>query len=557
MRNEPSPALAVAAAALMLPFSLLLAPVAAQDAGGVAGLFGEVIDVRVVNLEVVVTDPEGRRVHGLGPEDFVIEVDRRPTPIEYFTEVRDGAAAAESAPGLAAVPSLDAGAAVRTHYLVFIDEYFAIARDRDRAVGDLIAQLPSLGAADRMAIVAWNGGKLEMLSNWSGSARSLERALEAARERPTSGLQRELELRRTPVRDPRTGRPLFQDRYDDPENRHRAERLKERIERVMQAATTALRSFARPSGRKTMLLLAGGWPYSPWDAVVPGTFLPRFSSSLEYGPCLYRQLYDTANRLGYTLYTVDVRGFAPGSGSSAIHRSPEAARYDRELATGREWSEHSTLTVLARQTGGQAFLNRSGRTALEKVVADTRSYYWLGFTPDWPGVDRRHRVEIRVRDPELEVRSRRSFSDLSRRSEVDMIVESALLFGDPPGPRVLLAELGRPEPAGFRKILVPLAIALPLDSLTFLPTRKGWKAEVELRVAVEDKHGDRNEIAVSYLSFTSPAAPAAGKYGRADTKLKMRRLRHDLVISIHDPLSGRILWTRLELDPRAEVSPGP
>ncbi len=552
MQNQSLSSAATAAAAFCLLISLLTGtPAAAQGTGdGVAGLFGEVIDVRVVNLEVVVTDPEGRRVHGLGPEDFVLRVDRRPVPIEFFTEVRDGAArTAERETEVSAVPALDPGGAVKTHYLVFIDEYFAIGRDRDRAVDDLIAQLPSLGAADRMAILAWNGGKLEMLSNWSGSESDLRLALESSKERPTSGLQHEMAMRRTTL-DPRTGRVPYDNPYRDPQNRHRADRLKDRAERVMRAATTAMRSFARPPGRKTMLLLAGGWPYNPWDVVVPNFRPGLFSPSLDYGPCLYRQLYDTANRLGYTLYTVDLRSFAAGVMGSAAHRSMSEAQYARDLTIEREFSEHSTLMLLAEQTGGKAFLNRRGRTALEQVVADTRSYYWLGFSPDWQGGDRRHRVEIEVRDPGLEVRSRQSFSDLSRRTEVDMTVESALLFGDPPGPNVLAARLGKPESAGFRKVVVPLAVAVSLDALTFLPQSEGWAARVELRIAVEDKHGDRNELGVNYVNFTTPEAPVPGAVGRAGTVLKMRRLRHDVVVSIHDPLSGRILWTRLEFDPR-------
>jgi hypothetical protein len=40
-----------------------------------APVFGDVIDVRVVNLEAVVTDREGNRIHDLAPEDFRLLVD--------------------------------------------------------------------------------------------------------------------------------------------------------------------------------------------------------------------------------------------------------------------------------------------------------------------------------------------------------------------------------------------------------------------------------------------------------------------------------------------------
>ncbi len=546
MRTQPSRSLAAVAAALsLLTFSLVTSPPASGAGGDPVGLWSEVIDVRVVNLEVVVTDREGRRVTGLGPRDFTLTVDRRQIPIEYFTEVRDGGAVSagvESGP--AAVPSLEPDAAVRTNYLVFVDEYFSVARDRDRAIDDLIAQLPLLGAADRMAVVAWNGGKLEMLSNWNGSPEDLQQVLQGVKDRSTSGLQRELELRSVGRASPARGGPRYL------EKEHATRRLREHIERVLQAATTALRSFARPDGRKAMLLLAGGWPYNPWDAVAADRLPALFSPDLGYGSCLYRQLHDTANRLGYTLYPVDVRSFGRSAGGGAMHRTPEAARAEWQRSSNREWSEHSTLKLLAHQTGGRAFLNRGRKTAFGEVVADTRSYYWLGFTPTWQGSDRRHRLEIAARDPRYEVRSRRSFSDLSRRTEVDMMVESALLFGDPPGPRVLAAKLGTARGAGFRKVEVPLALAIPLDALTFLPSREGWAAEIEIRVAVEDKHGDRNEIAVVPLRFPLAQAPQRGAVGFWKTQVLLRRLRHDMVVSVHDPLSGRMLWTRLEFDPR-------
>ena len=53
------------------------------------GVFEEVIDVRVIHVETVVTR-RGEPVHGLDADDFVLEVDGEPVPIEYFTEVRGG-----------------------------------------------------------------------------------------------------------------------------------------------------------------------------------------------------------------------------------------------------------------------------------------------------------------------------------------------------------------------------------------------------------------------------------------------------------------------------------
>ena len=67
--------------------------------------------------------------------------------------------------------------------------------------------------------------------------------------------------------------------------------------RMVDAAASVLRAFARPSGRKVMVVLSGGWA----TAAETG-----FQPFVHYGtgrtnPGLLRPLTDTANRLGYTL----------------------------------------------------------------------------------------------------------------------------------------------------------------------------------------------------------------------------------------------------------------
>ena len=75
-------------AAILAVFTLTLTPRA--RAADEPPLFGESIDVRVVNVEAVVTDRSGKRVTGLKPGDFRLRVDGKELPIEYFTEVHDG-----------------------------------------------------------------------------------------------------------------------------------------------------------------------------------------------------------------------------------------------------------------------------------------------------------------------------------------------------------------------------------------------------------------------------------------------------------------------------------
>ncbi|HET9765256.1 MAG TPA: hypothetical protein VFS60_00330, partial [Thermoanaerobaculia bacterium] len=136
------------------------AAAAAQQPPATAGSpFGEEIDVRVVNVEVVVTDAKGERVSGLSAGDFTLTVDGKPVAIDYFSEIRDGRPlATPAAPGAEAPPASTvqppAAATAGTNYLVFVDDYFAIAPQRDPVLEALRGSLDQLRPEDRMAVVA-------------------------------------------------------------------------------------------------------------------------------------------------------------------------------------------------------------------------------------------------------------------------------------------------------------------------------------------------------------------------------------------------------------------
>ncbi|MEM7586870.1 MAG: VWA domain-containing protein [Acidobacteriota bacterium] len=535
---------------LLVTGGFTTSPADAQDTS-----FGEVIDVRVVNLEVVVRE-KGERVTGLKPEDFVLTVDGKEVPIEYFTEVLGGTAVVRGDESAGAtVPALAPGVEVGTSYLVFIDEYFALPSDRSRVVRKLIEQLSYLGPKDRMAIVAFNGTKVEMLSTWSQSVSALERVLQKAMDRPVYGLARRAEQRlfessRDVRPDPLAGTPdevLPTDLEID--ERVRADEIVGQVERAVLAASSALRSFANPPGRKVMLLYSGGWPYNPAQWVVRSPIRVLNSTTFASGDEIYAPLAETANRLSYTLYPIDMPGLAPDS-SLAANVAREEVDFDRLDFTEREREEEATLFALARETGGKALVDGASATAFQRTFEDTRSYYWVGFTPAWQGDDASHKIKIRTRRKEPDVRSRRGYSDLSRQTEVSMMVESALLFGNPPGASPLNAQVGKGERAGRNRVLLPLRVLIPVDGLTFLPVEGGYLADTELRIAVLDEDGNRSEIPVIPLGFKSQDEPEPGKGTIYETKLKVRKKKHDLVVSLYDKPSGRILSTKLEIDPK-------
>jgi hypothetical protein len=182
-------------------------------------------------------------------------------------------------------------------------------------------------------------------------------------------------------------------------------------------------------------------------------------------------------------------------------------------------------------------------------VADTRSFYWIGFTPTREWDDRRHAIEVSLKEPGFRVRSREGFLDSSRQHEVAMSLESTLLFGNPPGQGSLQVVLGEPRAKGRRKMDVPVTIVMPLDELTFLASDEGDVAQIELAVAVRDELGRRADIPVLPLAFQAEGSGSPGSYGRYEFSLKLRRQKNDAVIAVVDTVSGRILSASVEIEP--------
>lgn len=519
-------------------------------------VFGEQIDVRVVNVEAVVTDRQGNRVQNLGPADFRLKVDGKVVPIEYFSEVRGGQAIAASGteaeaapvPGL---PSLAPGSPVGTSYLVFIDNVFSIGARRNEVLRTLKEDLARLGPEDRMAIVSYDG-RLQMLSNWSNSERDLSRAIDNAIHERSYGAQRLAELRMFETANSLTGeriepgpRASFAQRLDIDELGY-VQRLAGQVERAVHGAVSTLRGFAAPPGRKVMLLLSGGWPYSPADYAINNPNRPVLSTSdLPRGEEILRPLVDTANRLGYTIYPVDVPGIE-AQATSAFSQRPVAGGINL-----RERENEASLQFVAEQTGGRPLLNSGRAKALETAASDTRSYYWLGFTPTWQGNDKRHDVKVELARPlpGFSVRSRESFLDLSRKAEVSMMVESAMLFGNAPGSSPMPVKLGAAAASGKRLMQVPLTLAIPVDSITFVPVGGKYVSELELRIAAQDEKGNQADMPVVPLTLSADQQPEAGGHVRYETTLTLRKLRHNLTIAIFDPLSGKITTAEADVAP--------
>ncbi|MEO1366519.1 MAG: hypothetical protein AAFX50_05045, partial [Acidobacteriota bacterium] len=324
--------------------------------------------------------------------------------------------------------------------------------------------------------------------------------------------------------------------------------LSQQVQGAVKAASATLRGFANPPGRKVMILLSGGWPNDPTRYVVtdPARAITLNQSQVVSGRQLLRPLVETANLLSYSLYPIDVPGLW-NRDFDIVDQTVEDGELRRNESALREDEVEFALLDMASQTGGRALIDGARTAAFERIVADTRSYYWLGFTPNWQGDDTEHEVKVRMRDRGLKARSRKGYADLSRQTEVTLMVESALRFGEAPAAVPLVAEVGRGKRSGWGKRDVPLSLQIPMDQVTFLPQSEGLVAQLELRVAVLDERGNEAEVPVVPLTFLAKGPPEDGARATYETSLRLRNDPHDVVVSIYDRASGKIMSTKVQV----------
>jgi len=481
-------------------------------------VFEGAIDVRVVNVEAVVTDAKGERVAKLPAADFRLLVDGVEVPIEYFTEVAEGTAVTAEVPGSPATAPVSAGEEVARNYLIYIDESFSVANVRDAVLDKLESDLSLLAPADRMAVVVFNGTQIEVLSGWTGDRAALAAALAQARRRPANGnqmwahqrkLQRDVDWlfdNANSLDDGDTKGPsIIGAAVGWMSNRISPEALTQ-LGKTAPGIASTLRGFEAPPGRKVMMLLSGAW-------------------SLGVGPRLFGPLIQSANRLGYTIYPVDV------------------AQSDATMVT--------LLDSVARATGGRVVVSAK-QEVFRAVVADSGSYYWLGFTPSWKADDRGHRITVETRRPGLTVRARSGFSDLSARTENAMKAEGVLLFGGAERDRRLIVQLGEPRRAGRGQLEVPVTLGIPVESLALAAAGSRFVAETPLAASVQDDRGGRADLPATHLRAVLDARPANGTYARFQMVVRLSDAPQRLVFTVKDPVNGTSLWGQADFKPRSK-----
>ena len=112
--------------------------------------FTESVEVRVMDLDVVVTDSKGQPISDLARQDFAVRVDGKSVPIDYFARVEDGTIHAPDLSTASPDRVLDVyrkggEAYVPRHFLIYVDSGDLSPLTRNRALDQLRDFVTRLG----------------------------------------------------------------------------------------------------------------------------------------------------------------------------------------------------------------------------------------------------------------------------------------------------------------------------------------------------------------------------------------------------------------------------
>ena len=549
------------AAGLLLPTALPGQQPAAQPP-----TFVESVEVRVVNVDVVVLDRDGRSVVGLTRDDFELLVDGRATPLSNFAAYEESAALAAQeltleTPGTTlegAVAELPRAAPAST-WIVFIDQSNLQIPARNQIVEqtrEFIAT--SLQPGDRSMVATFDGRSLKILSPLSADRQPALDAL--ARLRKQAGESNFLRGNASRIQNdiativPGSLTAGFEAQNVVTELQNLAEQHALRLRGSFAAFRDLLAVTAGIEGRVAVLFGAGGYEADPTENLFRALQI-KMGGRFDPGPSPNRERdsLTTHNRLDYegllsevnasrvTVYSI----FGGERGNTMVGAdvggSPGTAGPSLSIDSA---GTGSTIAAFATETGGRAFVGAPDLgERLDAARQDLATYYSLGYHPEGAEPGKLARTEVRVKRDGVRVVARRGVQSKAPEQIAGDAATAALIASAPPAnPFGAQIEVGDAAKAKNGKVpAVPVLVRVPLRSLTLLPDGAVHRAQLSFHFSLREPDGGYRRLEARPLDFSVPAEKLQASLGQSiayKIELRLEPGVYQLGVAIVDRVGG-------------------
>ena len=511
----------------------------------------ENIDVKVINVDVVVTDKKGNPITGLTKDDFQLYENGQPKLISNFYEVEGKKATNVSIlpPGtdkpVQSLPAEEVSENLRRRIIFYIDNLSLQPFNRNRVFKEMKEFAKNVMRPGDEAMVATFNRSMKVRANFTRDPVQIQQTLDIIAGESALGVNAKSEFRDTEdhINDA--------DNYDDAvaSARQYAQSVEHDLRQSVESLNALMSTLAGVEGKKILVLTTEGFQIQPGremfylvDELAREKGWPSGGTMLEgmtfNDASVIQSVAKTANANGITLYALHAGGLAAGSEGNLAERDRPLPYSVSQAAVS---NSTESLQLLADMTGGSATTNTNNFSgAFKNIIRDLDAYYSLGYRAGTERVDRQRTLEVRVKNRNYIVRSRQSFVEKSTFAEMSDRVIANLLYRSKANDLNVRVKINTPV-AQEDLFRVPVEIQIPMESLTLLPQGESYLGGFTVYVAVANKDGDMSDVSNKQQQIRVPKSDMPtlkGKYYTYILDLLMERGVNRVSIGVVDDVSN-------------------
>jgi VWFA-related protein len=531
-----------------LPFVTIIfcaAWIGAQERPTTDRIFTDSVRVDVVNVEVLVTDKNGRPVYGLTREDFELIVKGERMEISNFYAPKPPDAPAPE-PGPVALEVVEVPPPPR-HIVVFVDRTNLLPTRREEILKSVRALIEDrLERGDKVMVVAFDA-RVDVLSSFGDPPEAHAAALETIMDTAPSTFQTLSDF----------GRILRCIEFQCNEAEYikqdidvYARELRHRSRIMLANLGSVIDSMAGLPGRRSLLLVGDGIAVLPGESLY-AIYQQRYSG--QDGPLQYQfearrynldreidEVTTLANARRVTIYSLNGGGVIGNQLAMTSAAVSTTQLVDTNIQFIREANYSSSLQDFSGSTGGRIVYKPTEET-LDDVRQDFDAAYSLGFNPNHEPDNKTRNIKVRVAGDGLKLRYRESYMLTTDEGSAAVRTRIAMIIGQTDNPLGIAVEFAPTADGGKRKV-IDAAIKIPIASLTMVPVGGDlYQGQLEFTFYLEDEKGAATPIQKSELPLELP-----GEAVNATTPVhitynvgfKIRPGDHRLALTMTDALSS-------------------
>jgi VWFA-related protein len=502
---------------------VLAAALTLACSAGAQSYFSETLEVRVVNVDVIVTK-NGKPVPGLTVDDFELYENGDRREISNFAEVAETTAAGTLTPAADSATTAVPQDLHRRSIILFIDDAALHPLERNAIFTAMRAFLhDNVRPWDTVTMLEWSSSlrvELEASSDRTAidaaidrlSKRTTRLAAITGHEEYSTALADLISTHK--MREP-PEKPRFEEAITIVSGW--ADRVSYEMRRRAEALKSVIASLRGGHERKVLVLLTQRFASNPGEEAF--VYLDSIRTEFAGGggsaimdakryelTGLATSIGEMANSSGITLYPLDAAGKYSDIGL------PDASQSVR-MGVQMGFVPHTStalLQAIAAETGGVATTGSTNwKLAFSTIANDLSTYYSLGYHAPAVREDGLKRIEVKLRKRGYAVRTRHAIVEQTAGSEMNDAVSANLFRASATNDLRLQASAAASSPAIDSGLTVPVTITIPMEALTLVPDGADLTGSFSLYAAFLRDDGAVSHVSQQPHRFRFPASSLA------------------------------------------------